>query len=373
MPLGVRYCHDMILSSYGRIMAAPAGSHPIVQRRESLGWSQSELARRSGLPRTSVGAIEAGRLSPAVSAALALARALGCSVEELFGGGASPPADIHGPEWAWEPRGGAHRYWEAEVAGRRLLFPVEGGVASFTPHDGVWQSGVVRGSGSDLAEKTLVLACCDPAAGLLATEYAQASGFRLLVVPRGSGEALTLLGRGLIHVAGVHRSTDAQPELNALVVRERLGVGYSLVRAARWESGLALAPDDATRAVGSVVRGGGRWALREPGSVARECLDHLSGGRRLHGRIVHGHAAVAEAVRAGWARAGLCVRLAADEAGLNFLPVRTEALDFCFTASQANDPRVQALVRLLRSRAHRRLVSELPGYDARETGETSRV
>ena len=31
--------------------------------------------------------------------------------------------------------------------------------------------------------------------------------------------------------------------------------------------------------------------------------------------------------------------------------------------------RMQALVRLLRSRAYRRLLSELPGYDARQTGE----
>jgi len=28
-----------------------------------------------------------------------------------------------------------------------------------------------------------------------------------------------------------------------------------------------------------------------------------------------------------------------------------------------------ALIRLLRSRSHRRLISELPGYDASETGE----
>jgi molybdate-binding protein len=65
----------------------------------------------------------------------------------------------------------------------------------------------------------------------------------------------------------------------------------------------------------------------------------------------------------------VCVQLAADEAGLNFLPVRTEMLDFCFADSLARDPRGQALIRLMRSRSHRRLVSELPGYDARETGE----
>jgi molybdate-binding protein len=84
---------------------------------------------------------------------------------------------------------------------------------------------------------------------------------------------------------------------------------------------------------------------------------------------VNGHAAVAEAVRAGWAEAGVCVRFSAMEAGLKFLPVRHETLDLCFPTAFQHDPRIQALVRLLRSREHRRLVSELPGYDARETGE----
>jgi hypothetical protein len=41
----------------------------------------------------------------------------------------------------------------------------------------------------------------------------------------------------------------------------------------------------------------------------------------------------------------------------------------CFPTTFQHDPRIQALVRLLQARACRRLISELPGYDARETGE----
>lgn len=130
-----------------------------------------------------------------------------------------------------------------------------------------------------------------------------------------------------------------------------------------------LAGNDRLHSLPSVVRNRRRWALREPGSGARECLDALLGGKPATGRLVRTHTAVAEAVQAGWADAGVCVRLAADEAGLRFIPVQTEALDFCFPASLLHDPRVQALTRLLRSRAHRRVVSELPGYDARQTGE----
>ena len=85
------------------------------------------------------------------------------------------------------------------------------------------------------------------------------------------------------------------------------------------------------------------------------------------------HSAVAEAVRGGWAEAGVCVQLCAEDAGLRFLPVRTESLDFCFAAAMEHDPRVQALIRLLRSRSHRRLIDELPGYDAANTGEITAI
>jgi molybdate-binding protein len=147
------------------------------------------------------------------------------------------------------------------------------------------------------------------------------------------------------------------------------GLPCRLLRLANWEAGIALASDDHSRSPESVARRPLQWAAREPGSAARECLDELLQDRPFHGREVGGHASVAEAVRSGWAGAGVCVRFSAEEAGLNFLPLRTEILDLCFPSALQHDPRIQALVRLLRGRACRRLISELPGYDARETGE----
>ena len=54
------------------------------EQRTRRGWSQEELARRSGLSRTGIGAIETGRLVPSAAAALALATAFDCRVEDLF-------------------------------------------------------------------------------------------------------------------------------------------------------------------------------------------------------------------------------------------------------------------------------------------------
>lgn len=346
-------------------------TNTVQARRLARQWSQAELAGRAGISRAAVSAIEGERLSPSVFTALSLASVFECSVEELFGHAPKPGAT--GPEWAWLPRGGNCRYWEATVNEQRRLYPVEAVALNPMPHDGVWSEGVLRESGANLAETTLVMACCDPAAGLLAAEYARESGFRLLVFPRGGGAALELLRQRLIHVAGLHRSTTGNPELNAETVRLKLGENHRLLRVAEWEEGVVLPSSDRSTLPESVVRHSRRWAAREEGSVARECLDELLGGRRFSGREVNGHTSVAEAVRWGWADAGICVRFSAEEAGLKFLPLRTETLDLCFHATLQHDPRIQALVRLLRSRSHRRFVSELPGYNARQTGEIINV
>ena len=330
-------------------------------------WSQAELARRAGISRAAVSAIEMERLNPSVNAALSLAAALGCSVEELFGRGQAPAAS--GQAWAWEPRAKQCRYWEAELQGRRLLYPVEAVGANPIPHDGIWTEGVCRQTRASEAETTLTMATCDPAAGLLAAEYSRASGFRLLVFPRGGAAALDLVRQRRVHVAGLHASTASEPDRNAQRARQALQSPAKLLRVAEWEEGIALPPDNRTRSTESLLKATPRWAAREPGSAARDCLDELLEGRRFAGRQVDGHAAVAEAVRAGWAEAGVCVRFSAEDAGLNFLPVRKETLDLCFLSAQQHDPRVQALARLLRSRHYRQLISELPGYNARDTGE----
>ena len=342
-------------------------SNMVQARRLACEWSQAELAKRVGISRAAVSAIEGERLSPSVATALALAAVFECSVEELFRRDRNCASQ--GPEWAWMPNGESSRYWEAKIEHRQLLYPVEATALNPTPHDGVWQNGVLRERTPQSAETTLVMACCDPAAGLLAAEYARASGFRLLVFPRGGRAALDLLGRRRVHVAGLHFSTDEQPERNAEIVRAQFDRQCLLLRMAKWETGVALATDDHSTSVECVARRPLRWAARESGSAARECLDELLRSRPFTGREVNGHAAVAEAVRAGWAEAGVCVRFSADEAGLNFLPVRTETLDLCIPAAFQHDRRIQALVRMLRGRACRRLISELPGYNARDTGD----
>jgi molybdate-binding protein len=135
---------------------------------------------------------------------------------------------------------------------------------------------------------------------------------------------------------------------------------------------VTLAPRAKVRSVGRALRSKLVWVGREPGSGARQCLDELAGNRLRPRRTARDHRGVAEAVRCGWAEAGICLQLVSEEAGLDFLPVRQEAYDLCFPAAWEADPRMAGLMRVVRSPSYRQLLGELPGYDVRHTGELQR-
>lgn len=339
------------------------------------GWSQDELARFAGLSRAGVGAIETGRLVPSVAAALALAAALECTVEDLF----QPPRnEDESPPWAWPPRREPCRYWRVEVGGKTRWYPVETTAAGLIAHDGVSAPGAATREKERPPRpdgRTLLVAGCDPAAGLLAAALARDAGIRLIVLPRSSRAALALLARGVIHVAGVHLAgaNAGDGDGNARIVRETLGAGHGLIRLARWEEGIAVAPSARTSSIGAVVRSRLRWIGREPGSGARLCQDELLEGRRPPRRQASDHRGVAQAVRNGWADAGVCLQLVSEEAGLDFLPVRGEDYDLCYPSRLESDPRLQTLLRVLRSPSYRMALGELPGYDSRQTGELQHV
>jgi putative molybdopterin biosynthesis protein len=237
------------------------------------------------------------------------------------------------------------------------------------PHDGVYRNGSLQQEIAAAPEQTLVMACCDPAAGLLAAPLARSANIRLIALPRSSRAALALLGHRVVHVAGIHLATADQSAGNAAIVRRELGTGYTLVRVARWEEGIAAATRLRLASVGDALGSHLKWVGREHGSGARQCLDELFGDRRPPRRLASSHRGVAEAIRCGWADAGICLRLVSVEAGLDFLPVREEAYDLCFPERCEGDPRIQALLRVVRSASYRKTLDDLPGYSSEETGE----
>lgn len=54
------------------------------EHREGRGWSQGELARRLGVSRQTINAVETDKYDPSLPLALRLARLFGAPVQELF-------------------------------------------------------------------------------------------------------------------------------------------------------------------------------------------------------------------------------------------------------------------------------------------------
>jgi molybdate-binding protein len=259
------------------------------------------------------------------------------------------------------------------VGARTVLYPREDSPLGTLPPDGVARgrraaAGSGLGGTSD-SPPTLVIAGCDPSARLLESSLAAAGGPRLLALGRSSRKALDLLRDGLVHAAGVHLGSG---RANAEAVLEILGPGHRLLRIARWEEGIVLGRALAYRSAAAVARARLRWVAREPGAGARLCLDRLLGPRRSLAASrrpsARDHRSVAEAVRAGFADAGICLRLCAEEVGLRFLPVEREDYDLCYPAALEEDPAIAALVRAVRSAYYRGALAAL-GHGVARTGE----
>lgn len=338
--------------------------------RQTLGWSQADLAERTGISRSGISAIESHRLVPSVEAALQLAKVFGCTVEALF----APEATPRPVAWAWQPARFPCRYWLAEVNGRVLAYPVEASLAGSSLADGTAANDGDLPTSTEIAQRTLVLASCDPAAQFLARLYSQQSSFRLLILSRSSGQSLDLLTQNLVHVAGVHLARIDERQGNAAVLRERLPAdAWQLLRVAQWQEGLATSNHVAVKSLRQAASQSLRWVGRLPGAGARRCQDELLDGRKPPPRTALDHRGVVEAIRNQWADAGICHRLTSEETQLSFLSMCEEQYDLCFSQRLASEPRITALIQTIRSREYRHLLAQLPGYRAVDTGEIEKI
>jgi molybdate-binding protein len=307
-----------------------------------------------------------------VAAALRIASAFGERVEAVFAAHQARPL-----VWAWEP-GAADdgRVWRASVNGRTLLFPVEPTAGGVLPHDAWFDGGQLQPrTGVVAPDRTLVIAGCDPLVSLLARELAR-HDVRVLPLLRASTSALDLLRQGLVHAAGLHLTDATGTTTNDRTVRAAAGAGHRLIHQMRWDAGIAVAGQRRERTPTALLRANVRWVNREQGSAARQAFDMLLAARRRpegYQHVVRDHRSVAATVSSGWAEAGVCVRPAAAEARLTFIPLQREAYELCVAESQIEDPRIAALIAALQSKGYRQLVADVPGCESAHTGDVRSV
>src|SRR5271169_4781927 len=312
--------------------------------RQARGLSQQQLAGVAGVTRQAVSAVESGHSDPSLRVALGLARALGMTVEELFGPGdpgdpvlARPVATVNGPgsRVALATVGDTFVALplHADTAARLGFGPAGGLVAGPSPAP-VAVSPVRRESGNLVPVRpigpprpTVVVAGCDPALPLLETPLA------LLDPP--------LAVAGLVHAAGVHQVEPSGPTGGPADTWDATDIpgGGEVVGFASWREGLVVRPGTDVRGLDDVARQRLRLVNREPGAQARALLDRERLRLRLdpaelpgYDSRAAGHLQVAAAIAGGLADVGVSSEPAALAYGLDFIPLAAERFDLVLPA-----------------------------------------
>ncbi len=352
--------------------------------RQARGLTQQQLAEMAGMSRPSLSAIENGLADPSLRNAMALARALGMTVEELFGP-VSPALSVVARPVA--PLGGeGARVALAPIGDEFVALPLRGDALS--PAGFLPASGLVSGTGNADGDRwvqplgpprpTVVVAGCDPGLPLLGHPLGLLDPpVALSWWPCPSRVALRLAVAGRVHVAGTHLRGPSG-EYNTGPAADLLAQGGEVIGFTSWREGLVLRPGLAgsVSGVGDVAECGLRLVNREPGAEARSVLDReladlgIDAGQLpgYHTQVT-GHLQVAAAIAAGLADAGVASEPAAHAYGLAFIPLATERFDLVIPTHQAGAPEVQALLKVLSSRWLLDQLATLPGYDLARCGE----
>ena len=386
--------------------------------RQARGLSQQQLAGVAGVTRQAVSAVESGHSDPSLRVALALARALGMTVEDLFGPGdlgdpvlARPVAAVSGPgsRVALATVGDTFVALplHTDTAARLGFGPAGGLVVGATAASGATgggpaaarsaAGGVVANRGSAPGRRpepwhlvpvrpigpprpTVVVAGCDPALPLLETPLGLLDPpLAFAWWPCGSGEALRLAAAGLVHAAGVHRIGPGDPgEPTAAEAVADIPGGADVVGFASWREGLVVRPGARVRGLSDVAGQRLRLVNREPGAQARALLDRERQRLGLspaelpgYDSRAGGHLQVAAAVAGGIADAGVSSEPAALAYGLDCLPLAEERFDLVLPAKHAASREVQGLLKVLTSPWLLAQLASLPGYDPGRCGERS--
>lgn len=364
--------------------------------RVAHGFSQGELAGRSGITRQAVSAIESNLYLPTTAVALRLAAALGCRVEDLFSLVQAQDV-IEGKLIGYLPRRDEKtsmvRVKVAKVGTRMVVRPVTelGDVLSYTvPADGYAADVHGQTSGSTVRvnlsrdrqaiEEEISVAGCDPAI-VLAGAHLRKGRDQTSVVgwTMGSMAALQALQQGEVHVAGLHLLDPTTGESNLPYLRRVLkGSNYEVVTFATWEEGFLVRPGN-PKSIGSAADLADPHILlvnREEGAGARLLLDQrlrVAGIEptqvRGYDKTVSSHFEVARAIASQQADVGIGIRSAAQLFGLDFVPLQEARYDLVVPkAYLKSHPTLAHLFETIASRSFRAEIDALGGYDTTSTG-----
>jgi len=364
--------------------------------RVARGFTQGELAEKTGITRQAVSSIESNLYLPTTAVALRLASVLACRVEDLFSLAESDDIveatfiDVQPLSQRTFPL----RVKVSTVGKKTVARPVAdlGDLLPFTVTADGYVVEAVRGGANPkvrvrlsrdrrVIEREISVAGCDPAI-FLAGDFLRRSKDQTSVVgwTMGSMAALRALQNGEVHVAGLHLFDPGTGESNLPFLRQALkGSGYEVVTFATWEEGLLVRPGNpkSIRSVADLADPSVVMVNREQGAGARLLLEQQlrasgTNSARIHGydRVVSSHFEVARVVAGHQADAGIGIRSAAQNFGLDFVPIQSARYDLVVPKSYLKShPTLAHLFETISSRPFRNEIEALGGYDTSETGK----
>jgi putative molybdopterin biosynthesis protein len=228
----------------------------------------------------------------------------------------------------------------------------------------------------DLGKRVLV-AGCDPGISVFARN-AQLAGMELVLAHRNSSQALQLLKKGSIHIAGTHLRDEAtgasnMPAIGALFPKDSVAV----ISFAVWEEGIVAANGNpkGIRGVEDLARKDVSIVNRETGAGSRNLLDtqlkrlgFAASSVRGYQKLANGHLDAAWQVRNGAADCCIAPGAVARSLGLRFVPSVTERYDLALRLRDLENPGVRVLSETLNRSSFRRELESFGGYDARDAG-----
>jgi putative molybdopterin biosynthesis protein len=383
--------------AFGRTRSGRGGEYVAVvttarlrKMREARGFGATEIARRVGVSRQTIYAIESGDYIPNTAVALQLARVLEVSVEDLFSIGNN--SEKVRTNIQAELLAGSRGVYSAgelvrlgRVGSRTIAVPTPHFPTFLSDADGVIATRgkthtTIRAVAESASQRpSLVLAGCDPALSVLAGELGESTETEVISVPCSSQEALNWLKKGLVHVAGTHLRDRATGEYNVPAVTALFGKGnVRIVTFAEWEQGL-IVPRGNPKRIRSVADLGGKKITivnREKGSGARGLLDSnlrdagiRSSNLKGYDRIVPSHLAAALAVASSQVDCCVATVSAAKCLGLDFIALSRERFDLIIASSEMETAGIRALLDALNRASLRRKLAMLAGYEVKHTGE----
>lgn len=193
----------------------------------------------------------------------------------------------------------------------------------------------------------------------------------------GSMGGIMAVKRGEAHLGGIHLLDEASGTYNVPYLRKYFPEGgVVLVEGVERIQGLMVAPGNPRGIKSFADIAGLNYVNRQKGSGTRILCDYLAKQKDLDTSTINGyereeftHTAVAAAIAAGTADAGMGILSAAKIYGLDFIPICEEQYDLLIAEEAFKMEAVKRLLEILKGAEFARRLNKLGGYTLKNPGE----